>query len=141
MRRLLYVSAAAVPATEATLDDILKTSRANNARAGVTGILLHIDSGFLQILEGPDDTVAQTYARIAKDARHRSLRTLIDEPAEERLFADWSMGFDRPKPGASGAFEITRDAIEGVVPQDKARTLAVLLRTFYTVNLGPGGAR
>jgi hypothetical protein len=134
LRQILYVSAAAAPVGQADLDGILEASRRNNAREGVTGMLLYIDGGFLQILEGPDDAVARTYDRIATDKRHTALRTLVDQTTDARLFEGWSMGFDRPSPAQSDMFAITREALEQAVPPERARTIAVLLRTFYVVN-------
>jgi len=136
LRQILYVSAATSSIGEADLDDILEASRRNNARAGLSGMLLHIDQGFLQILEGPDEAVASTYARIAADRRHAALRKLVDQAADERLFAGWSMGFDRPAPGQSGAFAVTREALEQAVAPERAQAIAVLLKTFYYVNRG-----
>ncbi|MFO1249048.1 MAG: BLUF domain-containing protein [Alphaproteobacteria bacterium] len=39
-----------------------KRSRANNALLGITGLLLHIDGGFLQMLEGEERSVRELYA-------------------------------------------------------------------------------
>src|SRR5262245_32085792 len=125
LRQILYVSAATSSIGKADLDAILEASRRNNARIDVTGMLLHIDSGFLQILEGPEQAVAGTYERIATDKRHAALRKLVDQPAAERLFAGWSMGFDRPSPEQSGAFAVTREALEQAVAPERAQAIAV----------------
>jgi hypothetical protein len=75
MRQLLYVSNAARDIAPRALDAILSASRANNVLLGITGLLLHIDGGFLQILEGDERAVRELYARIAADRRHREPRT------------------------------------------------------------------
>ena len=54
MRQLLYVSDTAPSLPDGTLDAILTASRTHNAPAGITGLLLHIEGGFLQVLEGED---------------------------------------------------------------------------------------
>ena len=133
----MYVSAAQTGLDNDALSQILASSRRNNAPDGITGMLIHIDGGFMQILEGEEDAVRRTYARIGRDTRHDSVRTLFDRPVTKRLFPDWTVGFDRPMPGdheSAGIFEATRSAVEGAVGQDRALEVAILLRTFYLVN-------
>ncbi len=137
MHQLIYVSAAAVTLDQAVLTDILAASRRNNPRCGVTGVLLQINDGFLQILEGTEDAVRQTYARIHADRRHTATHVLIDQSVDTRLFPNWTMGFERPlegHPDTGGIFQASRAAVEGVVSEDQAIEIAILLRTFYRVN-------
>lgn len=49
---------------------ILTTSRRNNARDNVSGLLFFNGKRFLQALEGDDAMVDATYARIQRDPRH-----------------------------------------------------------------------
>lgn len=70
---------------------MLASSRRNNALLGVTGLVIHSQDAFLQVLEGAPDVVRYTYARIALDMRHYDLRVLSDKPVNDRLFPDWSM--------------------------------------------------
>lgn len=137
MRQLLYVSAAAEDMTGDVLTAILETSRRNNRASGITGMLLHVDGGFLQVLEGPDNAIQETFTRIRRDPRHTATNVLVDRQADERLFPDWTMGFDEPlsgHPDTAGIFEATRTAIEGAVSEETAAEIAILLRTFYRVN-------
>jgi hypothetical protein len=90
---LAYESQASVPLTAPDLLDLLGRSRANNARAGVTGILLYRHGTFLQVLEGPRTEVDDLYATIARDSRHREVSTVLVEERAERRFPDWTMGF------------------------------------------------
>jgi hypothetical protein len=139
MFQLVYVSSATWPMNNEDLNRILDMSRANNRRLGVTGLLLHIDQGFLQVLEGPKDAVLMLFARIQKDARHIGLRVLIQQESTERLFADWLMGFERLTPNSrrtADIFEITQEAITTAFPPERAVDLAILLRNFYRVNAG-----
>ncbi len=138
MRQLLYVSNAAQKFPPKELDAILAASRRNNASRDVTGMLLYIDGGFLQVLEGPDESVAATYARICRDKRHWDARTLLDREAP-RAFANWSMGFEKLEKGRAATddmFEITREAIEGRPTPGAAREITTLLRTFCHVQSG-----
>jgi len=95
MIRLVYVSAATVPFTDATLAQLLLISRENNTRAGITGMLLYRDGDFLQVLEGEEHAVRETFRRIARDSRHARTLVLDDSAISEREFSDWSMGFRR----------------------------------------------
>ena len=73
------------------LDDIIQAARRNNARLGVTGVLIHSRDMFLQVLEGESDAVRFIYANCALDLRHHDVQTLGERTAEQRLFPDWSM--------------------------------------------------
>ncbi len=50
MQQMLYVSATRRDLSQDELQDILAASRANNAHLGVTGLLLYLDGGFLQLI-------------------------------------------------------------------------------------------
>lgn len=141
--QLVYVSAGQTAAEPQVLADILEASRRNNPAKDITGMLLHIDGGFLQILEGPQDAVRKTYQRILSDRRHFNQQILLERAVPERLFPDWTMGFEQPlegHPDTGGIFEATRTAIEGAVSPEKAKEIAILLHTFYTVNMGQKAA-
>jgi FAD-dependent sensor of blue light len=90
---LAYESQASVPLTAPDLLDLLRHSRANNARLGVTGILLYRHGTFLQVLEGPRAQVDELYATIARDPRHHDVSTVLAEDRRGRRFPDWTMGF------------------------------------------------
>lgn len=92
MIRLLYISTARQPITPPVVADILRTSRRNNARCDVTGLLIVGGRRFLQTLEGPDDAVQATFDRISRDSRHFAVVQLAREVIAARQFADWAMG-------------------------------------------------
>lgn len=132
MRQLLYASNTRRDVPDTVLEDILAASRRNNIGVGVTGVLLYVEGGFMQVLEGEKAAVGEVYARIGRDKRHWNSQVLLDRQAP-RAFADWSMGFERPKPG-DGVFAITRDAIAGRLQIEAPREIMTLLTTFYRVN-------
>jgi hypothetical protein len=136
MRQLLYVSQVCRDFAPASLDRILTVSRANNAMNGVTGLLLHIEGGFLQILEGDERVLRELYARIGTDRRHRHQRLLLDREVERRTFTGWGLGFERPAlddPETAGMFGVTREAIHGRLSPQAGKVVAVMLETFYRV--------
>ncbi|OYX36247.1 MAG: hypothetical protein B7Y99_02055 [Caulobacterales bacterium 32-69-10] len=92
--RLVYASRAALPVLarfEATVVEILAVSQANNARHGLTGLLLAHQGWFVQALEGPRRNVSQVFGVIGRDARHGQVEVMIGGPAGSRLFGQWSM--------------------------------------------------
>ena len=126
MIHLVYVSSAVSQFTDEQLEALLAESRANNERVGITGMLLHKDGNFMQVLEGEEGTVMEVHGRIARDMRHRDLVTMIKEPISERKFPDWTMGFgnlDDPRvralPGYSDFLDLplTSAAFEGKLPR------------------------
>jgi hypothetical protein len=139
MRQLLYVSSTARDIAPADLDAILAASRANNALLDITGLLLHIDGGFLQILEGDELAVREVYHRISADRRHWNTHVLLDRELAVRAFAGWSMGFETPRaddPETAGMFGVTREAILGRLSPGAGKVVAVMLETFYRVQRG-----
>jgi Sensors of blue-light using FAD len=90
--RLMYASRAVPAVDQEELLAILKKSKANNHKSGVTGALCFSEGVFLQVLEGGRDAVNKLYNRIASDARHTDVVLLNYEEIEERRFAGWSMG-------------------------------------------------
>ncbi|MDQ6655101.1 MAG: BLUF domain-containing protein [Verrucomicrobiota bacterium] len=90
---LVYASIANEDFSPDQLIELLATSRRNNEASGLTGMLLYKDRRFLQVLEGNEEAVRATYARIERDPRHREIVLLLSEEEQEREFADWSMAF------------------------------------------------
>src|ERR1041385_1200188 len=96
MRQLLYVSNTAPEISLGELDNVLTSSRRNNALLGITGLLLFIDGGFLQVLEGEERAVRELYTHISSDPRHWNPKLMLDREVPARAFPNWSMGFERP---------------------------------------------
>lgn len=73
------------------LETIVATSQVNNARAGVTGGLIHRAGRVVQALEGPGDIVDGLFEKICKDDRHTRVDVLCKEETYSRHFPDWAM--------------------------------------------------
>jgi len=91
----VYCSAATRTFTPAELAEVLRIARENNERLHVTGMLLHAEDTFFQVLEGEAETVDSVFAKIERDARHAGVTKIIHEPIPRRFFDAWSMGFSR----------------------------------------------
>lgn len=98
MIRLLYCSQARSDFSEEVLKEILLTSRKNNSAAGITGVLVHGGGMFMQVLEGPKQTVLRTYMKILDDKRHTDSRIIQISPIKERMFDNWTMGVIEAEP-------------------------------------------
>jgi hypothetical protein len=93
MFQVIYASVARVPFTAEALRALLARARTTNTGLNVSGMLLHLDGSFLQVLEGERDVVEKLYERIDRDRRHASVLRLVSRDIPERNFPDWSMGF------------------------------------------------
>src|ERR1700712_1624399 len=93
MKSLVYLSSASYPYTDGDLATLLMNSRANNRELGLTGILLYREGQIMQLLEGPDDAVTTKYEVIAADRRHKRVKKLAENEVSERLFPEWTMGY------------------------------------------------
>lgn len=90
---LSYVSTECEPLGEGGLLELLETARVHNAGANITGLLLHRDESFFQILEGAEKVVRDLFARIKLDPRHERVEIVAEGPIEDREFDDWRMAF------------------------------------------------
>ena len=95
MYHLVYISYASSPLLENDLLSILKESRENNKKHGITGMLVYLREKFIQVLEGEYDVVNEVYKEIKSDLRHRKVTMVLEGYAEQRIFKDWSMGFKK----------------------------------------------
>lgn len=62
--QIVYISSSPEPLETSQVSDILGSSRINNARDGITGLLVYHDQLFFQVLEGNRSVVEHCYARI-----------------------------------------------------------------------------
>jgi hypothetical protein len=89
--RLIYMSKAVGPQTDALTESILSKSHAWNTTNDITGVLCQGQGVYLQALEGERGQVTRLYARIFADPRHTDLELLHCETITERRFGAWSM--------------------------------------------------
>lgn len=136
----IYVSGASRPMSNADLQDILTTSRRNNLRNGITGMLMWADPMFLQIHEGEACLVENLVARIGRDSRHRHVMALSQQTTDQRLFSDWSMGFKAPDPACfpdKAVFKLSRKALaERISDRDGGLFFEIVLA--FSLDFIPG---
>lgn len=96
MIELVYVSHAIERFSADQISGLLSVARSNNAKKGITGLLLYDGMGtFMQALEGEEEHITALLDKIKKDSRHRRVNILWRGPITTRGFADWKMGFSK----------------------------------------------
>ena len=100
MRQVIYCSHA-LGTGEEHLADILERSRVNNPELGITGVLIVIGDTYLQLLEGPKESVNTLLEFIASDERHAEMEVLAGRPMTDREFGDWAMAHHDVEPDSS----------------------------------------
>ena len=88
-----YASTQTAPLGTAGLLELLNEARDFNQSHNLTGLLLHREDSFMQVIEGRKEDVLELYDRIKKDPRHTRVETLFEDEISEREFSDWQMGF------------------------------------------------
>ena len=88
-----YVSTQTADLGSTDMVKLLTEARRINTSCAITGLLLHRDQSFYQVLEGAENVVRETFDRIEKDKRHSAVDVLFEGEIDEREFPDWQMGF------------------------------------------------
>ena len=134
---LLYISYATQNFDEADLRSLLSSCQQNNKRLNITGIMLHIEGKFIQLLEGPKDRVISLFEKIENDPRHKKVNVALEGTTHERMFPDWKMALKvldneefKELSGYSDIEEFfTQDQID-----NKSHPAKIFLRLFYQKN-------
>jgi hypothetical protein len=112
--QLTYISRATERFGPRDLPGLIDQAATNNATADVTGALYFASDRFIQVLEGPEDTVRSLVDRISRDPRHTDLEVVAAKSIPTRRFAAWSMGALSPSLAARAAKEAFRVSDRGV---------------------------
>ena len=99
LRQVVYTSIATTKMSSREILDLLHDARGFNAVDGITGLLIHSDGHFMQVIEGSDENVEDLLQRLKRDTRHKDIHIVTDRKITERMFPNWSMGcadFDDP---------------------------------------------
>lgn len=73
------------------LDSIEASSKKNNQKHNITGVLFYHNKHFLQILEGEKQNLDGLMQIIHQDDRHHDIHLLIDSKISRRDFDHWNM--------------------------------------------------
>jgi hypothetical protein len=97
LSRIIYNSSATIAYSDLdeVLADILAVARCNNPEHGITGMLAFHDGLFFQVIEGPKLSVDTLFKNIRHDGRNKDVIILDYSRVDQRVFAQWSMGWLR----------------------------------------------
>lgn len=133
LHQLVYISQAVRKMSAEDLSAIHKTARTKNELIDVTGSLFYNGGWFLQVLEGPADTLAKLYAKIELDPRHKNSRVLYKEPATFRTFPRWNMNMTNLDDRQADKYEELLEVIDAARSNRKigsASPAVTLLKIF-----------
>lgn len=116
MRRIIYQSIAAPELDRAALIHLLYHARIANERRGMSGILLHSDRRFLQVLEGPTWKLCAAFGAIRRDLRHSQVEVIDERSIPEATFGNWRMRYFDDSDIAKALNTISAEA-HGAVPK------------------------
>ena len=91
--QLTYVSTQTRSMGAADLIGMLNQAQISNDQLGITGLLLHREDSFFQIIEGDQQSVETLFSKIGSDSRHTRVEVMFRGEAKGREFPDWKMGF------------------------------------------------
>jgi len=91
---LIYSSDVTLEFDGKDMRDLLEQARRNNAKFNVTGLLFFGSNKFIQILEGPEESVRQVYKNIRADTRHTNVTLLHEAEIQQRSFGSWLMSYE-----------------------------------------------
>lgn len=128
MYQFAYISTFGLHLKSGDVDEILEKSRRNNRRDGLTGLLVADGLRFLQVLEGEEEQVATTFARIKADPRHFAVVPIYKQAISNRDFEIWDMAYRQVEKVADG-ISLARD-VESLIPQLPAGEVRTLLKSF-----------
>jgi hypothetical protein len=98
--QIVYISTARTECTPVQLEAILASSIRHNKQNGITGLLVYLKGTFMQVIEGEEPAMRETYGRIKADTRHYNLLNLIETPLVSREFPSWHMALRTAKASA-----------------------------------------
>jgi hypothetical protein len=73
--------------------NILETSRKENIKYQVFGVLFYGQGYFFQCLEGSQGSIDRLYAKLLQDSRHTDLKILATHAIDKLGFSGWEMKF------------------------------------------------
>lgn len=91
MYYLIYSSKATDEMNDSVLMEIMAKAEEKNKAQHITGLLVYFNGTFIQMLEGKEDDVLDTFDRIENDSRHEQIIKLFSGKTDKRHFPNWKM--------------------------------------------------
>ena len=90
LHQLVLVSYAASPLDASALRALGQDHFRRNSSAGISGMLMHHEGSFVQLLEGDAASLKECLQHLQRDKRHRGIQTVLSSTIDARGFDDWS---------------------------------------------------
>lgn len=90
---ICYISKQNEALKETELEHLFQFILTINPTLKITGVLLHNNNFFLQVLEGDKTTLTDLFAKIRKDKRHKDILTILDQKIDHRIFQGYEANF------------------------------------------------
>jgi hypothetical protein len=135
INQLVYISQSVRKMSGEDLNAIQRAAKENNQQFDVTGSLFYNGGWFLQVLEGPVQTITDLYRKIERDPRHKNSRLLYNEPAKFRTFTRWSMNMTNLDDRQADKYEELIEVIDAAKTDRKigsASPAVTLLKIFQS---------
>lgn len=91
MIQLLYTSVASRDIGPDELKRIGALAADRNGVDGISGLLCFDGQKFMQLIEGPRDSIQSLMKRLQRDERHRDIAVIYEAETAKRDFGHWSM--------------------------------------------------
>lgn len=130
LETFLYLSRQTAQCDARAIASILKSARRNNPALGLTGLLLHGEGEFAQVLEGPPASIDALIELLAVDPRHTEMVTLMRGPIETREFPEWSIASCEIE-GSLDCVGASRNAVEKTLFGARPLDTITFMRGFY----------
>lgn len=90
---IIYISSATTLVLQSDIDFLLQNAVQRNLNNGISGILIHKDQSFLQIIEGDTTKIKNLYTKIENDRRHHHIFKLRETNIMQRIFKGYRSSF------------------------------------------------
>ena len=90
----------------------------NNIRNQLTGALICRSDLYLQYLDGPIESINETFKKIENDDRHVEIKVLKEGMHADRLFPKWAMRDDPVRSWMWSREEVDTDALDKISASD-----------------------
>ncbi len=88
-----YVSTVNPNISNTDINELMEYVKVRNNNMDITGILIHSEGNFFQVLEGSKEAVKKMFEKIKKDARHYNVIKMLDKQIENNSFSEYHSSF------------------------------------------------
>ena len=129
MYRLTYVSKSKIENDE-DLSKLFIKSEESNRLNNISGMLIHKNSDFIQVLEGNKQVVTSLFNTIKNDNRHENIVIFYEKDIKKKYFEGFYMAFDYLSFENTTYFESLKDFNFDKILKSEKNVVLEILKTF-----------